>query len=295
MVSELKDTKSPLRRYIVENFPNSLALRKEFRARSGPLLVAGNGTSPMTLGTAFDVMARLLIDPEHYPVNFLRSNIWREQHEEAGEQLVRIASDSLTGGPAAAESFYRASWALALLTEIYRSPFAWTDGPVNPILLAEGATLKSSVSALLALTPDSAVEQLNELREVAEASLIPQLKTPVNLEPDLLGSILIPATADIIAGGVLVDMKVQLGLPNSKTGVRSDEMTILTVHQLIGYTLLDLNNDHKLEHLGIYSARYGALTTWPIQEAFNVLAGRPVDIALMRKQLPALLRSGFAR
>jgi hypothetical protein len=294
LTTELGDPKSPLRQYLQAKFPNTLTLRKQFRARSYPLIVDGNGTRPMTLGTVFDVMMRLMIVPGHYPVDFPRTGWWQKAHDDAGAELVQIARQALDDGSTANEQFYRACWALGLLTEINRSLQAWELGPVNPIVLADDARLETSVADLLALAPDSALSQLDELRAVAETSFLPQLAKPVELDPFLVGSVIIPASADLIAGGVLVDMKVQLGPANSRTGVRADDMAARTVLQLIGYLLLDLDNDHGIKAVGIYSARYGSLITWPVREALDLLAGEQVDLGKMRKEFPALLRIGFA-
>jgi hypothetical protein len=295
LTTELGDTKSPLRQYMMSEFPNGLALRKQFRARSGPLIVEGNGTAPMTLGTAFDVMARMLIVPGHYPVDFIRSRWWQEAHDNAGIELVQIVRQALEEGGPAKERLYRSIWALGLLTEISRSMQAWMEGPVNPIVLAEGATLAGTVAALLTLAPEEALIQLDELRKLAETNLIPKLgdEDEVIFDPLLTGSVLIPASADIVADGLLIDMKVQLGTANAKTGVRTDDMTAQTVNQLVSYVLLDLDDFHKIKTLGIYSARYGSLITWPVQEALDLLAGKRVDLKRMREEFPDLLRNGF--
>ncbi|WP_166426784.1 hypothetical protein [Labedella populi] len=36
--------------------------------------------------------------------------------------------------------------------------------------------------------------------------------------------------------------------------------------------------------MGIYSARFGHLVTWPVADVLEMLAGRPVDLADAREQ-----------
>lgn len=104
----------------------------------------------------------------------------------------------------------------------------------------------------------------------------------------------IGAEADLIADGLLVDMKTQLG-SKSKAGLRYDTLTPVNLYQLIGYALLDFSDSYNIDRLGIYSARYGTLVEWPLQQVTGSMSSRSFDLKsgrqdmwdLMQQELPS--------
>lgn len=94
----------------------------------------------------------------------------------------------------------------------------------------------------------------------------------------------IAAEADIVAGGLLVDVKTTLA-PKNRLGLRPDVPKIDNVYQLLGYALLDYSNQYNIERLGLYSARYGTLTEWPLERITSLLSGRKFDFAAGRQEV----------
>jgi hypothetical protein len=97
---------------------------------------------------------------------------------------------------------------------------------------------------------------------------------PLTIGPSFAGSALVGgADADVIAAGTLWDVK-------SSTKV---ELRARDVHQLLGYTLLDFDDTHRITRVGICSSRYGVAHTWDVEW----LLGRPLTGA--RTELAAVL------
>ena len=44
--------------------------------------------------------------------------------------------------------------------------------------------------------------------------------------------------------------------------------------------MFDRTDVYAIRSLGIYSARYGALVTWPLSEALESMAGTSIDMAV---------------
>jgi hypothetical protein len=176
------------------------------------------------------------------------------------------------------ELLARGCWALALLTEAFRSMQAATMGP-----LSRFRSKTATADALLALAPPAGLGQLAQFRNVFETALIPQLASrtgPWALGPTFAGSALIGgADGDLIAAGLLLELKTtsKLSLP------------VTDMLQVIGYALLDFDNAYQLDSLGLFNARYRHLVTWELATLLSELARRPVSLAADRDEFRALL------
>jgi hypothetical protein len=290
LTSELKNKNSPLLHYIRQEFPNTIALRREFDARSGPLLVAGGDAPANTIGTAFDVLTMLVLDETHKPTRFPPSSRWTKKHALVGEYLTEIAVGAMQPAFKNPDVFYWSVWGLGLLTEVHR---AFLPGaPINKIVATQ-APVKETLLAVASLMPEDAIDQLLELREVADEHFLPYLPRPLDLNPEFFAAKTCAADADVLAGGTLIDIKVQLGALDKATGTRTDALQSSSVQQLIGYALFDTYNANSIERIGIYSARYGNLTTWPLHEALEKLAGKRVNLGFQREQVLDGMQYGF--
>lgn len=69
-----------------------------------------------------------------------------------------------------------------------------------------------------------------------------------------------------------------------RAGGRADYLRIGNLRQVIGYLLFDRSDAYGIDHVGIYSARFGHLVIWPVAEVLEMLAGRAVDLADLREQ-----------
>jgi hypothetical protein len=154
---------------------------------------------------------------------------------------------------------------------------------VGPLARFRGRGVSVRADELLSLAPPAAISQLAAFRRVLEETLIPRLATRHgrwHLGPVFTGSELLHADADLIAAGLLLDLKTSAAKPSL---ARAD------MFQVIGYALLDFDDAYRLTDLGIVSARYAYLTTWPIQELLDELAGHPVRLPDIRDDFRHLL------
>jgi hypothetical protein len=87
------------------------------------------------------------------------------------------------------------------------------------------------------------------------------------------------ADADLIAAGLLLDLKTSAKL----------SLGIESVLQVLGYVLLDFDDEYKLDKLGIFSARYAYLATWNLGALLDELAGRPVSLQATRQEFRQML------
>ncbi|MEZ3160623.1 hypothetical protein AB1K54_08735 [Microbacterium sp. BWT-B31] len=137
---------------------------------------------------------------------------------------------------------------------------------------------------LIDLAPQDAVDQLTSMDETARTALFSHLSGPHVLGPTFDGSALCAADSDVIAGGLLLDLKTGLGGKVKRPGGRADYLRIRDLRHIIGYLLFDRSDAHRIDHVGIYSARFGHLVTWPVSDVLETLAGRPVDLADVRER-----------
>lgn len=159
-----------------------------------------------------------------------------------------------------ADLLARGWWALT--TEAFRSGQALAAGP-----LARFRARPVTAEDLLALAPPAGLDQLARFSDVFEATLIPRVTARAGkwaLGPVFAGSHLIEgADGDLVAAGLLVDLKTSAKLT----------LTVNDMWQLVGYALLDFDDSHQLDAVGIFTARYAYLVTWGLGELLDELAG----------------------
>ncbi|HEX5118518.1 MAG TPA: hypothetical protein VFW65_25325 [Pseudonocardiaceae bacterium] len=97
------------------------------------------------------------------------------------------------------------------------------------------------------------------------------------------------ADADVIAAGLLLDLEVTLG-DKRRDGTRQVSLAKAEVYQLIGYASLDFRDTYQINEVGIFSARYAYLASWPLTRLLDELAGHPIDLRETRTRLERRLR-----
>jgi hypothetical protein len=309
-------------RHLRERFPLLRFVQGPYRqaaARLIPLLPPADARIAYgTVGTAFDWRVRFLLDPQpDLRLAFLGAGLLGRRWLELAAELMREAGGSLRvgagGGPGPAtpsalfggggdgaapgraatlgpERLVRACYGLALFTEAFRAGLL----PGSRLsLLPATATLED----LLALASDDEVADLLALTEAARRSLLPAVAArggPLQLGPTFAGSLEVGgADADFVVGGLLVEVKVQLG-DKTRDGRRRCSLAQRTMFELLGYLLLDYHDAYQLDTLGVYAARWRYLTMWPVDELLGTLAGHPVDLAGERADFATLVRAAVA-
>ncbi len=317
LTAELDDTTSPVRRFLSERFTNGLRdLQRRYREAAPALVVpaaARQEANPGTVGTAADWLLRFMLHPRPSlrlaaegaalsalravgPRNGLPGTFAEGPDIALVPALTEIAGSlgmgrdvmgslgeagfigPVGGNGADPEHLARVCWVLALLTEVYRAgPITAVAGP-----LGQFRGRRPSADELLALAPPAAVSQLTAFRHAFETALLPQLANRPGrwfLGPEFDGSALLKADADLIAAGLLLDLKTHSKLT----------LSIKDVLQVIGYALLDFDDTYRLTELGIFSARYAYLTTWDIGVLLDELAGCQVSLSDTRQEFRQLL------
>ena len=178
----------------------------------------------------------------------------------AAEQPASRSRPLLLPG-AAEERFARLCYAMAWFEEVYRTRRLWPGTPLGEA--GPGFTVKQ----LLEAVPGYAVEDLMAQAEVASGAL-GELRAAcppcqVHAGPDFAGSSDVGgADADLIVGGLLIDVKATV----APSRLRKPEF-----YQLLGYALLDYDDEYGIDGLGFYLSRFGRLITWPVEEYLAML------------------------
>jgi hypothetical protein len=325
LTSELGKPGSPIARHLRERFPLLRAIQGSYRQAAAhlvPLLPPdGAKIAYSTVGTAFDWRVRFLLDPRpDLRLALMGAALLGRHRLELAAKLMGALGGTLrirphvggeaqpqpAKGPVAPralagadpgrtaslepEWLARACYALALFTEVFRA------GPLPGSRLAMLAPT-ASVDGLLALASDDEVADLLALTEAARRNLMPAVAArggPVHIGPTFAGSLDVGgADADLIVGGLLIEVKVQLG-DRGQDGRRRCSLEQRSMFELLGYLLLDYDDTYEIDALGVYSARWRYLATWPVDELLGVLAGSPVELAQERAEFAALVRAVVA-
>lgn len=148
-----------------------------------------------------------------------------------------------------------------------------------------------TTEGLLRLASPNALEQLQQLHQVAIVELYPKLPIDefgYSMGPTFDASGLCAADADFIVDGQLVEVKVRLGALNTKKE-RSDALSLEDIYQMLAYVLFDRSNQYGIDRIALYSARYGQLTTWSLSDYMSLLSGQDLNLATERATVWELL------
>lgn len=304
LTAELANGRSPVTLHLRQRFPYLHDIQRRYRESVGVLTIDSGGASPGTLGTAFDWSVRFLVQPRpslrlavaglfgRFPQLLdaavdlaTQLGVATERGEETSLGVERF--DGPSAGAVVDEAILLPGcWALALLTDVYRL------GGIPPgSALQELDRPAVRAADLLALASPAATAELGQLRDLARTALLPRLAHRQGLwatGPLFVGSRLMNADADLVAGGLLLELKTSLG-DKRADGSRRAGLETRTLHQLLGYVLLDFTDEFDVKEVGLYAARYGHLAVWPLSDLLPELAGRPVDLATEREAFRAVL------
>jgi hypothetical protein len=173
---------------------------------------------------------------------------------------------------------HRACWGLALLTEVFRrGPDVAAIGPL-------GRLSDRSARSLLDAAPDAGLDQLAALRGVMESVLLAAIASRRGLwavGPLFAGSEIMPGDADLIAGGLLTELKT----------IKKPSLGVTDLWQVLGYAVMDYVDEFGITDVAVFSGRYGYLAQWNLDVLLSGLAGRPLTAAELRAEFRALLEA----
>lgn len=289
---ELARKDSPVRQFFDDRLTAGLKeVQAAYRAAASPVLVPGvprEVADAGTIGTAADWLMRFLVSP--VPSLGLAEQgaalcgMLPALQELADLLGVRGGGTGQFTGPgpgtgAEPSLLYRACWGLALLTEVYRrGPAIAGAGPL-------GRLRRKSAQSLLEAAPDAGLEQLAALRMVIESALLPAIGSRGGLwaiGPVFTGSRIMPGDADLIAGGLLIELK---------TVSKKPSLGVTDLWQMLGYVLMDYTDEFAITDVALFAARYGYLAQWNLSTLLPQLAGQPVTAAGLRADFRALLEA----
>ena len=83
----------------------------------------------------------------------------------------------------------------------------------------------------------------------------------------------------LVAAGLLLELKTYKTL----------SLGLHDVLQVVGYALLDFDDEYRIDTLGLFNARYAKLATWRLYDLLHELAGYSVDVPEVRDDFRRLL------
>ena len=284
LTAYLSHPDSGLSRFFEDSFPNRDALLKRHGLESPLLRVAPpDGINAGTVGTAFDFLLRFDLTPTpSLDLALMGAKL-------AGPTYVALQAElaDRVGRRRQQDALPRSCYLAALFTEVYRSGAIW------PGSLLSQVTKRTTLDQLLGLVPNAAVEDLEAMLGVAREVLVPVILArggPLAIGPVFDGSRWVSADADIISAGLLLDVKTTVGTKR-KDGSRYDSLDRRTLYQLLGYLLFDFSDAYSIKEIGLYSARFGRLTTWPVADVLAELASSEASLADLRRRCELVVRS----
>jgi len=120
---------------------------------------------------------------------------------------------------------------------------------------------------------------------VMESVLLPAVKSRQGrwaLGPTFAGSEIMRGDADLVAGGLLTELK---------TTSKKPSLGVTDLWQMLGYVFMDYVDEFAITDIALFSARYGYLAQWNLDVLLEQLAGRPVTVAALRAEFRALLEA----
>ncbi|WP_433259779.1 hypothetical protein ACQPYK_49300 (plasmid) [Streptosporangium sp. CA-135522] len=309
----LASPRTPLRRFLDRELSaGSRPLRATYRARlpTRPLILPGEGVGyeAGTVGTAIDQRLRLAFTCAP-PVDAATTagisacrlitesspgRLWQALTEvgcQLAEQITAIVAElrlddrrsPMLRADDAEEHLARMLLASAWYALNYRNAFAFPDTPLYKSALA--APGEFTLKKLLALPHRHLVDDMLVQLHATEAGPLERLRADSAPDgcwsgPTFDGSADVPADGDLIVEGALIDVK-------STRNVYAFDL--ITIHQLLGYTLMDYSDRYRIDMVGVYLTRAAALITWPIEDYLTLLGIRHRDLAELRALFAHLL------
>lgn len=318
LTGHLKDSKSPVNRFFLDNLPNTKFREIRLIAIEGHKSGIPNGVPKIgnhsdenpvwepgkikvlpseesnfpwpTVGTAFDYRARYFFKatPVQDLVAFhgarqMAISFGTQEIPRAFRELQKEL-ESLTPELGPKELSLKKEIRLNRLCYVlalYEQVYRSPTGIDAPIGYAG---IDASLEELVALCADNVANDLAKIAKLfyeSQGHLLSQ--EPVILNPNFGASRLLGgADADLIVGHRLIDIKTTKVKPAPGRQY---------LWQLAGYVLSDFKDEYKISEVGFYFSRHGSSITWSVDEFFNHLAGKKVSVKKMRRQFETLLVS----
>ena len=285
LTSHLDEKDSPVRRFIREAFPDTrppLAdCREAMRERTRILGEGVSGGAYSQIGTAIDYRIRYhfaITPPSEFAASFeadtlLGSDCAAEFFEALNRTVHEIAPHRRRLADDEEQTLARYCLILAALEAPYRAgAHAWPPGYF-------GDVPPSNAVDMLAAVPEDWAEDAAALG-AAFAERYPSWHgADAVLNPEFAGAADVGgADGDFIADGCLWEIKT------TKDRVKGKDL-----HQLLGYLLLDYDDEYGIDRVGVLLPRQNTRVSWPIGELMAAMSGRDdLDLSRLRRDFRAV-------
>ncbi|RKT74454.1 UvrD-like helicase family protein [Saccharothrix variisporea] len=297
LTGQLRRPDSPIARFMADHLPTTADLLRDYHKH---LATLPHPVQPIDvrypdwsgIGHTIDYRLRLSFGGHLGPAVSLGVNLLagtdqlrgappassRRALSVVGEELLATIDAHLTGSTAQdSNTLTRLCYVAASFEDIYRT------GQVRRYSMLSGRDARTTLAELVASVPPYVVEDVRAQLALADQPLAGLRALPPSTKvcgPVFAGSDDVPADADYILGGLLLDCK------STKDPHRlgRDEL-----HQLAGYLLLDYDNHYAIDRVGLYLSRQGGLIVWSVEDFLTKLGAR-APLALLRARLRTHLR-----
>jgi hypothetical protein len=296
---QLRYPNSPMSQFLNEHLPNHGAVVRDYlqqivglAAPIQPLDVKYPDWS--ALGHAIDLRLRLSlksplgasvsvgVDAVGSPMALrgAPSKPVRTALHRAGQELLSTVDRHLDRSQVLGDdALGRLCFVAAYYEDVYRT------GEFRRYSMLADATPATTFADLMVDVPAYAIEDIARQMELASEPFAPLRALPARNRacgPTFHGSQDIGgADADFIVGGLLLDCKAAI----QPRRLGRDEL-----YQLAGYLLLDYDDQYRIDRVGLYLSRQGALIVWTVPDFLHRLgATRPL------RELRRRLRAHLAR
>jgi hypothetical protein len=299
LTSQLKSKGSPIREIFDARLGNLQPVAEDMRRRvQRPKTIEPTG--PYTpyehrlIGTAFDYRARMYF--KKFPLKQTMAYQGAQISDLFGTGLMahlfkhwispnysyylkRMGAKGSRPKPSIEKGLIETCIVLARFDEIARAPS-------HALPAYEGEKIRG-VKDIADMTRSEYVEDLNRLSALFFRKFRDRLAKRSVLNPTFSGSLDVGgADADIILGRDLIDLKCTINAQLPLDKLRH------SVYQVIGYALLDYDNNYQIENVGIYYARQGVHWSMPIPDLLHILSrGQVQSIEGFRSEFRSALRA----
>jgi hypothetical protein len=169
----------------------------------------------------------------------------------------------------------RYCYVLSLFEEIYRAGLR----DDSPLLVP---TPRASVEELLNIPEAAWIDDLCALWTLFYEKFQSMLSCQSILNPTFAGSRDVGgADADLIVEGCLIEIKTS----------KMPKIDLNFLRQLAGYLLLDYEDEHAIQSVGVYMARQGLFFEWPVPDFLHLLTGEnTASLSQLRQEFRQLVQ-----
>ena len=276
LTSEMQKSSSWVNQY----FKRSFGKVTEFTGAEGPEIKAFETRVPSELprssatrvGTAFDYRMRLALGMRPLDSEITLEGIYRMtvlgrlwgrvelQEDEMVRWIIGVMLCLAYQGERSEKDLAKTAILMAHLDAGFRSGGHWSDEMtqlVGPQMYDVSGNQIERPSPLDVASPREASE-IMQLMEVARTAFAFDYLKGATLGPTFAGSSYV--------GGADADLIVRNWLLDIKTTVQPRRDLPITVRQLIGYALLDWDDEYGIEEVGVYFSRQGKFISWKLDE-----------------------------